>query len=103
MFSPDNWFSYLEPRQFLSAGAPINTFGDHGRARFQLADGELIHGVAIQKDGAVVMAGGSHGDFFLTRLRSDGKVDTGFGVDGKVRTNIVGDNDDARAVAIQPD
>src|SRR4029079_12439575 len=64
---------------------------------------ELIQSVAIQKDGGVVMAGGSHGDFFLMRLRSDGKLDTSFGVNGKVRTNFIGDNDDARAVTIQPD
>src|SRR4051812_47523786 len=96
-------FEFLESRTLLTAGDPINAFGDHGRVRMKLGDGADIQSLAVQSDGRVVVVGASQGDFFVARIRTDGKLDTTFGAGGKARTDFLGDNDDARAVAIQPD
>ena len=75
---------------------PIGTSNDHANA------------VAIQPDGKIVAAGvsdnGSNIDFALVRYNTDGSLDTTFNnTTGKVTTPIGADNDEAYAVAIQPD
>jgi uncharacterized delta-60 repeat protein len=65
--------------------------------------------IAIQTDGKIVVAGSADGssgtiDFALARYSGiDGSLDTSFGADGKVTTDLVGDYDAAYAVAIQSD
>jgi uncharacterized delta-60 repeat protein len=65
--------------------------------------------MAIQANGKIVVAGYTYAasnlgyDFALTRYKADdGSLDTSFGGDGEVRTNI-GFYDGAQAVAIQAD
>ena len=61
--------------------------------------------MALQDDGKIVMVGGTFSDFILARFNADGSLDTGFGVDGKVRTDMGSGlrPEEALAVAIQPD
>ncbi len=60
--------------------------------------------MALQKDGKIVMVGGSSSDFVLARYNADGSLDTGFGSGGKVTTDVVGSLEEhANGVAIQPD
>jgi uncharacterized delta-60 repeat protein len=65
------------------------------------------HGLAIQRDGRIVVAGqrdvGDNGDFALARYRADGRLDRSFGGDGKVTTSFGKGLGGASAVAIQPD
>jgi uncharacterized delta-60 repeat protein len=50
------------------------------------------------------MAGGTFADFVLARFLGNGSLDTDFGNAGKVTSNIVsGEQEEALAVAIQPD
>lgn len=62
--------------------------------------------VALQKDGRIVAAGvareGGELNFALARFASSGRLDPGFSADGKVVTDF-GDNEFARAVAVQKD
>ncbi len=60
--------------------------------------------MALQADGKIVMAGGTFTDFVLARFLTNGRIDTDFGNAGKVTSNIVsGEQEEALAVAIQPD
>jgi len=83
---------------------------------------DLIHALAIQPDGKIVVAGSGFGpttccsrtDFLLARFNSDGTLDTGFGSNrgpfgelidrqGIVTTDFEARSDHARDVIIQPD
>jgi uncharacterized delta-60 repeat protein len=91
-------------------GKPDADFGSEGMVTTDIGGMDGVNGVAIQPDGAIVavgqttvMASSPDGaDFALARYTPDGKLDPGFGRGGIVTTDI-GDNDDALAVALQPD
>ena len=46
------------------------------------------HAVGMQPDGRILVAGGTAGNFALTRLLNDGQVDIGFGANGRVLTDV---------------
>jgi uncharacterized delta-60 repeat protein len=80
------------------------TFGTGGKAALPgFGGGESD--MAVQADGRIVMVGGRFTDFVMARFNADGSLDTSFGVDGKVTTDIAGGfaQERARAVAIQAD
>ena len=65
-------------------------------------------GIALQSDGAIVVAGytlkNSGSDFAIARYNSDGSLDTSFNDDGKLTTGFRETGDDqANAIAIQTD
>jgi uncharacterized delta-60 repeat protein len=104
----------LEARQLLSAGALDPTFGSGGKvggAFSALSKSDVATGVAVQPDGKIVVVGtttgaGGTGDFAALRLNADGTPDAGFGSGGRVVIpfDLGGNNeDDASAVALQPD
>jgi len=65
--------------------------------------------VAIQTDGKIVSAGwagpnrSNGNDFALVRYKPDGSLDNSFNTTGKVTTHFGSSDDQARAVAMQPD
>jgi uncharacterized delta-60 repeat protein len=71
--------------------------------------GAVANAVAVQPDGKIVVAGfavqasGINSDFALARYNPDGTLDTSFDGDGIVTTDLGTEDDDARALAIQPD
>ena len=79
------------------------TFGSQGKT--MLAGFGDESDMAIQPDGKIVMVGGKFIDFVLARFNADGTLDTGFGVGGKIETDLAGGfaQERARAVAIQAD
>jgi uncharacterized delta-60 repeat protein len=68
---------------------------------------DRVYAVSLQADGKILAAGftrvGTQFDFALARYTSDGTLDTSFDSDGKVTTAVTTANDEARAMAIQPD
>lgn len=81
-----------------AAGGIVTTDFDGG------ADG--IHAMKLQPDGKVVVAGyafSSTVQFALARYNSDGTLDTSFGTGGKVLTDLPGNINVAKALALQPD
>jgi uncharacterized delta-60 repeat protein len=80
------------------------SFGDRGAKRINFASVDTARDVIIQRDGKILIAGAANNetDFGVVRLKSDGNLDTSFGDNGKVRTNISG-TDGAGAVALQRD
>ncbi len=94
-----------------AAGELDPQFGKNGKLTTDFTgNGGEASGVAVQQDGKIVAAGTAddsvtRGDFVVSRYNTDGSLDTGFGTNGKVRTDILGTNssDLATALAIQND
>lgn len=64
--------------------------------------GKIVgHALALQSDGKIVVVGGA-GVFALARYNSDGSLDSSFGADGTVSTQL-GRVDRATDTALQPD
>ncbi len=89
--------------RYNADGVLDNSFSGDGRALAPAAaNGGAPWSVAVQSDGKIVVAGNGNGDFRLVRLEADGDLDTLFGTGGVVTTDFVGNNDDARALALLP-
>jgi len=92
--------------RYNTDGSLDTTFNGDGKVTTHIGFDDRAYSVAIQPDGRMVAAGTSHSgqnfDFALVRYNPDGSLDTTFHGDGKVTTPILGDNDVAYSVAIQP-
>jgi uncharacterized delta-60 repeat protein len=68
---------------------------------------DVGYSVAVQVDGKILMAGVgfnvTNKDFCLARYNPDGSLDNSFDVDGKVNTDIGGNDDTGWSVALQSD
>jgi len=78
------------------------SFGTGGLVTTDFGGTDLGNAVALQKDGKIVVAGQTSGDFAVARYNTDGSLDTTFGVGGLVITDFAG-VDQGRSVAIQKD
>ena len=83
-------------------------FGSSGKLTVDFGNGASVaHAVAIQSDGKIVVAGsagsGTNNDLALVRLNADGTLDGSFGSGGKVLFDVAAADDNAFAIAIQPD
>lgn len=98
---------YLLAR-FERNGSRDTSFGTNG---FTIVDfgpfPDIALGIAVQTDGKIVAAGfannGSNVDFGVTRVNTNGTLDTSFDGDGLARTMIGTSADSANAIAIQAD
>ncbi len=94
---------------YLPDGSPNPNFGNHGIVTTEfLGKGAQANAVAIQGDKILVagfaqQANGIDSDFALARYNLDGTLDTSFGGNGIVTTDMGTQNDDATSLAIQPD
>jgi uncharacterized delta-60 repeat protein len=83
-----NW--YFGAFRYLPSGELDPSFGNGGWVDTDFGSFEFPHAVAVQPDGAIVVAG--EGDcryaacFVLARYRPDGSLDPGFGQGGIVRS-----------------
>ncbi|MCY4440164.1 MAG: Ig-like domain-containing protein, partial [Deltaproteobacteria bacterium] len=94
--------------RYNTDGTLDTTFSADGKVTTDFAgNDDEANAVAIQSDGKIVAAGfandGSDDNFALARYNADGSLDTTFSSDGKVTTDFGGNDDEVRAVAIQPD
>ncbi|MCC7307089.1 MAG: VCBS repeat-containing protein, partial [Acidobacteria bacterium] len=70
---------------------------------------DVARAIEVQPDGKILLAGiarpqgATTNDFALVRYNANGTVDTSFGTGGKVLTPIGTVNDEANAMALQPD
>lgn len=93
--------------RLLPNGTPDSTFGNNGWAVTDLGTQyEFPNCVALQADDKIVVAGrrtdAVFSEFAMVRYHPDGRVDSLFGNDGIVATNLR-DEDEATAIAIEPD
>ena len=87
-------------------GTLDSTFGGDGTVITDFTPQiDLALALAIQANGKIVAAGeagkGVSGSFALARYLPHGRLDSAFGGDGRVTTNLTGGDDFANAVAIQ--
>jgi uncharacterized delta-60 repeat protein len=102
----------LEPRALLSGGLDPG-FNSTGKVAVDFGGGAEASGVALQRDGKVVMAGVASRptdgdlDIAVARVNPDGTPDVGFGTGGRVSIayDLAGTSGDdtARDVAVQRD
>jgi uncharacterized delta-60 repeat protein len=88
-------------------GSLDTSFGGTGKVTTPIAPAEnFASAVTIDAQGRIIAAGrsfnGSNYDFALVRYHPDGSLDTSFNGTGMVTVDIVGFNDVANAVAIDP-
>ena len=74
----------------LNADGSLDTgFGTGGTAVTDLDPHRVAVGdVVLQSDGKIVVAGTRNGDFMVVRYNAHGSLDTGFGTDGTVTTQL---------------
>jgi uncharacterized delta-60 repeat protein len=98
--------------RYTPTGALDPTFGTGGRVTtdFYGFTDHAQAGLVVQPDGKLVAGGasftfftGGNYDFALVRYNPDGSLDLNFGSGGKVTTGISGGDDQAFALARQPD
>lgn len=87
-------------------GDDDSSFGTNGSVLTDFGDFDLALGAAVQSDGKIVAAG--YSDFFsskviLARYTKNGKLDSSFGVNGKVIIAFNGISDRAYGIAVQAD
>ncbi|PYS97918.1 MAG: hypothetical protein DMF63_17845 [Acidobacteria bacterium] len=94
-------------------GTLDTTFGTDGSTLVQFVNQEdtlcLPPDLIVQPDGKILMGGavripssGTGFEFALARLNSNGSLDNSFGLNGRLTTNIQG-NDYGRSILLQPD
>lgn len=88
----------------ITAQVPDNSFGTNG---IVVTTGQAeINAIAMQADGKIVTAGYAYENSMfhvqVCRYNSNGSLDNGFGINGKVKTEI-SFTSMAKAVAVQPD
>ena len=93
----------------LNANGSLDTsFNGTGKLTIAFGTGEdVAESVVLQPDGKIVVAGysftGAYRDFAVARINSNGTLDTTFSEDGKVTTDLLGNDDYAKAIAINKD
>jgi len=104
MFTGGGYDNNFALARYKPDGTADPTFGDGGRVAIQLEPFQEGHGVAIQEDGGILVAGspsyGRPGTVSLARYEPDGTPDTTFGKDGWVVAPWTGR---ANSLALQSD
>ena len=96
--------------RYNSDGTLDSNFGNSGKARISFDTGGIsssstyARNLGIQSDGKIVIAGTKYEDnFALARYNSDGTLDTSFGDEGKVSTDLSVADISFAEMIIQPD
>lgn len=89
------------------------SFGNAGLVTTQFINSpySYLYAIGLQPDGKIVAAGNrvvlpdqiGNYDFALARYNTDGSLDTNFGISGFVITDLGGQGDTIRTLALQPD
>lgn len=93
--------------RYTAEGVLDDSFGTSGITTTDIGtpDSDRETSMAIQSDGKIIVVGYTSVDFALARYNNDGTLDTAFGTNGKVVTDIGGNdaNDSLWSIAIQRD
>ncbi|RPJ84032.1 MAG: hypothetical protein EHM18_12600, partial [Acidobacteria bacterium] len=102
---PDGLTDFLLTR-LEPDGTSDTDFGTNGIVTGDLTGtDDYLTCVTLQPDGKILAVGwaGFYPDFLVQRYHPDGSVDQGFGLDGWIHTDFIGDEDRARVAVVQPD
>ncbi|MFN9436542.1 MAG: delta-60 repeat domain-containing protein, partial [Planctomycetota bacterium] len=94
--------------RYNADGTIDTSFGTGGKSTTSFGTGiDLCNSVTMQPDGKIVLAGyaktGTTDVFALMRCNADGTLDTSFGIDGKLTTDIGPSHETGQSVTIQSD
>jgi uncharacterized delta-60 repeat protein len=95
--------------RYNSDGTLDTSFGGDGKVSTNWTSGDdPVSSLLVQPDGKIVVAGGvaqnrRNPRLAVSRYETDGTLDTTFGGDGKVTTDLTAEKDYANAVALQGD
>ncbi|MBN1496668.1 MAG: Ig-like domain-containing protein [Spirochaetes bacterium] len=89
--------------KYTSFGILDTTFSSDGMAVEDLGGADYGHCIAVDSSANIVFGGRSNDDFAMVRYSSAGVLDTGFGVNGIVKTAISSGVDSVNAIVIQGD
>ncbi len=85
-------------------GTLDTTFSGDGIATHSFsADEDWINDIVVQSDGKIVAVGAGWGGTIVSRLNTDGSLDTGFGTGGSATFNSTVGYEEAFSVALQAD
>jgi len=88
----------------LNAGSLDTTFGTGGIASHRMSPGGGYFGsMAIQTDGKVILGGTWNDEFGLVRFNTNGSLDTTFGTNGVVKTQVQNGGSTLADIIISPD
>ncbi len=109
-YQPEHYTKYFAAARYNMDGTIDPTFGNNGTAIISIglvSFSATANSVEILKDGKIIIGGYAIGtdsdDFALTRLNSNGLIDSTFGTDGRVITPFGDQQDYLAAIAIQND
>jgi uncharacterized delta-60 repeat protein len=92
---------------YAAPGDLDTSFDGDGKVTYQFLNHTYrANDMALQPDGKIVLAGMdgfAFADFAIVRFNADGSLDGSFGNGGRVVTPVTANDDEALAVAIQPD
>jgi uncharacterized delta-60 repeat protein len=91
--------------RYTTRGRLDQTFSSDGKVRTDFLGGfDAAHGIALQANGRIVLAGEASSTFAFARYTTRGRLDATFSGDGKRRTRFgSNDRDYAADVLVQPD
>ena len=95
--------------RYLSDGSLDESFGNLGKVISDYPELMIVSSMALQSDGKIVVVGNlynssaSFSRFVLVRYDSNGILDSSFGIDGRVITNISNKLDRITSIIIQND
>lgn len=94
--------------RFFDDGSIDTSFGTNGKILLETSETDFsftLSNLEFQADGKIILLGTVSGDVALRRINVDGTIDTTFGVNGKVKTDIDNTSTDSGSTGllIQPD
>jgi uncharacterized delta-60 repeat protein len=97
--------------RYNADGSLDTSFGEGGKVVTDFAKNvDILYALGVQQDGKIVAAGYAElsedtlsRDFAVARYNPDGSLDTSFGGDGRITTDIFGERDEAYALALTSD
>lgn len=100
--SSTSHFSDFAVVRYNANGTLDTGFSGDGKVTTDLGAADTAYAVSVQTNGKILLAGSSNGNFALVRYNANGTLDTSFSGDGKVITDLGGD-DNASSVTVQAD
>ncbi|MCF8465685.1 MAG: T9SS type A sorting domain-containing protein [Flavobacteriales bacterium] len=93
--------------RYKANGDLVTTFGNNGIVLSDLTIGTVAYDMALDNDGRILVTGYvgtsfADLDFFLAAYEDNGSLDITFGNQGMVRTDAMGDFDEAYGIFVQP-